>query len=179
MPRHQFEHERPRRRAGRAPDEVPRGAEFGPAAVLALQRSAGNAATVRALARAKVDPAADLRSPVYAGQPQLEAAFDNAPPLAKGMTGRGVAAVQQALVDAGHDLPISMSGGRPDGIFGGETDTAVREFQATNVLGSMGSSGARRWAASTSWRAATLGQAGDRATTSRRSASTSPPGCSS
>ena len=135
MPRHQFEHEGPRRRAGRAPDEVPRGAEFGPAAVLALQRSAGNAATVRALARAKVDPAADLRSPVYAGQPQLEAAFDNAPPLAEGMTGRGVAAVQQALVDAGHDLPISMGGGRPDGIFGGETDTAVREFQATNVLG--------------------------------------------
>jgi peptidoglycan hydrolase-like protein with peptidoglycan-binding domain len=107
----------------------------GPAAVLALQRTAGNAATVRALARAPVDTTENLRSPVYAGQPVLEAAFDNAPPLAEGMTGSSVAAVQQGLVDAGHDLPVSMQGGRPDGIFGGETDTAVREFQGTNVLG--------------------------------------------
>ena len=80
----------------------------GPAAVLALQRTAGNAATVRALARAPIDTTQDLTSPVYAGQPQLEAAFDNAPPLVDGMAGPGVAAVQQGLVDAGHDLPISM-----------------------------------------------------------------------
>src|SRR5262245_49313685 len=107
----------------------------GAAAVLALQRTAGNAATVRALARAPIDTTQDLTSPVYAGQPALEAAFDNAPPLAVGMTGPGVAAVQQGLVDAGHDLPVSMQGGKPDGIFGGETDTAVREFQGTSVLG--------------------------------------------
>jgi hypothetical protein len=127
-----------RRRPDPRDDRPPAGPArlpLGAAAVLALQRSAGNAATSRALARAPVDPALDLRSPVYAGQPALEAAFDNAPPLAEGMTGSGVVAVQQGLVDAGHDLPISLRGGKPDGIFGGETDTAVREFQGTNALG--------------------------------------------
>jgi peptidoglycan hydrolase-like protein with peptidoglycan-binding domain len=107
------------------------------ASVLALQRSAGNAATSGVLARAPLTPAEtaqNLKSPRYAGQPDLEAAYDNAPPLSMGMKGSGVAAVQQGMVDNGHAMPISMKSGAPDGIFGKETYATVRDFQGNNGL---------------------------------------------
>jgi Putative peptidoglycan binding domain/Protein-glutamine gamma-glutamyltransferase len=106
-----------------------------------MQRTAGNVATSRALAvvvsRAPLTPsekAKNLTAPRYAGQPDLEAAYDNAPPLTIGMHSTGIAAVQQGLVDAGHPMPISMKSGRPDGIFGDETYATVRRFQAKNGL---------------------------------------------
>jgi peptidoglycan hydrolase-like protein with peptidoglycan-binding domain len=105
--------------------------------VLALQQSAGNAATAGVLARAPLTPvekAQDLKSPRYAGQPSLEAAYDNSPPLSAGMEGAGVAAVQQGMVDAGHAMPISTKSGKPDGIFGQETAATVRDFQGKQGL---------------------------------------------
>jgi peptidoglycan hydrolase-like protein with peptidoglycan-binding domain len=105
--------------------------------VLAMQQSAGNAATAGVLARAPLTPvekAQDLKSPRYAGQPSLEAAYDNSPPLSAGMDGPGVAAVQQGMVDAGHAMPISTKSGKPDGIFGKETAATVRDFQGKNGL---------------------------------------------
>jgi peptidoglycan hydrolase-like protein with peptidoglycan-binding domain len=105
--------------------------------VLALQQSAGNAATAGVLARKPLTPvekAQDLKSPRYAGQPSLEAAYDNSPPLSAGMEGQGVAAVQQGMVDAGHAMPVSMKSGKPDGVFGKETAATVRDFQGKNGL---------------------------------------------
>lgn len=105
--------------------------------VIALQESAGNAATSGILARAPLTPAEkaqNLKSPRYAGQPSLEAAYDNSPPLSIGMTDPGVAAVQQGMIDAGHAMPISTKSGKPDGIFGKETDATVRDFQGKNGL---------------------------------------------
>jgi hypothetical protein len=66
----------------------------------------------------------------------LEAAAKNQPPIEKGCTGEGVEALQAALLDLGYDLPISTANGMrpPDGIFGKETDAAVRAFQADQKL---------------------------------------------
>jgi hypothetical protein len=77
-----------------------------------------------------------LRSDRFVDDPMLEAAAKNAPPLEKGCQGDGVAAMQQALLDLGYDLPISTGNGQkpPDGIFGKETDAAVRAFQADQEL---------------------------------------------
>ena len=77
-----------------------------------------------------------LRSERFAGDPMLEAAAINQPPIEKGCSGEGVEAVQAALLDLGYSLPISTANGakRPDGIFGKETDTAVRAFQADQML---------------------------------------------
>lgn len=77
----------------------------------------------------------NLSSARYAGQTALEAAYDNSPPLSQGMTGSGVAALQQGLIDAGLPMPISMKSGKPDGIFGTETLATVRAFQQKNGLG--------------------------------------------
>ena len=105
--------------------------------VLALQQSAGNAATAGVLARAPLTPAEkaqNLKSPRYAGQPSLESAYDNSPPLSRGMTDPGVASVQQGMIDAGHPMPVSTKTGKPDGIFGKETDATVRDFQGKHGL---------------------------------------------
>jgi hypothetical protein len=66
----------------------------------------------------------------------LEAAAINKPPIEKGCKGTGVEALQGALQDLGYDLPVSTGNGtkRPDGIFGKETDAAVRAFQADQKL---------------------------------------------
>jgi hypothetical protein len=77
-----------------------------------------------------------LRSERFTDDPMLEAAAKNQPPLEKGCTGEGVAALQIALLDLGYSLPISTANGakQPDGIFGNETDGAVRAFQADQKL---------------------------------------------
>ncbi len=72
----------------------------------------------------------DLRSPRFAGDPVLEACFDNEQFLRFGSRGPAVAKLQQALVDAGFPLPVFGV----DGIFESETQTAVQNYQRAHVL---------------------------------------------
>jgi peptidoglycan hydrolase-like protein with peptidoglycan-binding domain len=72
---------------------------------------------------------------------QLQKAANNAPPVAKGATGEGIAAMQEALADLGMDLSISSGPNGFDGIFGSETDRAVRRFQRENALSADGIAG--------------------------------------
>lgn len=62
-------------------------------------------------------------------QPQLLHAERNAPPLGKGTQGAGVAQIQVFLRDLEYSLQRTFSHGKADGIFGSETDAAVRAFQ--------------------------------------------------
>lgn len=56
-------------------------------------------------------------------------AATNAPPMKQGERGTAVHILQQALVDFGLPMPISMAKGGPDGIFGNETRKTVASFQ--------------------------------------------------
>jgi len=55
-------------------------------------------------------------------------------PLSRGSKGSGVAQVQDLLASIGFKLPNSMSRKGADGIFGAETEKAVKEFQLANNL---------------------------------------------
>lgn len=80
-----------------------------------------------------------LTSPRFAGSPRLQKAAENNPPLKKGETGEPVAAVQQALIDLGYAMPVTVKkNGTPDGIFGQETFNVVWNFQAKHGLGKDG-----------------------------------------
>jgi hypothetical protein len=72
-----------------------------------------------------------FRSTRFTDDSVLEAAAKNDPPLCKGAKGPAVAAIQQALVDLGYPMPISMAtpNATPDGIFGDETAATVKLFQ--------------------------------------------------
>jgi hypothetical protein len=73
----------------------------------------------------------DLKSPRFAGNARLEAAFDDAPAMRSGETGEPVKIIQQALIDDGFPMLISTKKlGEPDGIFGSETLKTVQAFQA-------------------------------------------------
>jgi hypothetical protein len=72
----------------------------------------------------------DLTSPRFAGDPVLEACFDNERLLTVGAQGAAVRKLQQALVDAGFPLPKFGV----DEKFGGETQSAVRDFQAASGI---------------------------------------------
>jgi peptidoglycan hydrolase-like protein with peptidoglycan-binding domain len=81
------------------------------------------------------DTAEHLKSAKYAGNPQLESAFHNAPVLRQGITGDGVRLVQEGLVADGFAMPISTKpDGQMDGDFGGETASAVTKFQSKHAL---------------------------------------------
>lgn len=71
-----------------------------------------------------------LRSPRFADNARLQAASENSPPMRPGETGEAVAILQQALVDLGFKMPVSFAKGGPDGVYGGETERTVRQFQA-------------------------------------------------
>lgn len=60
--------------------------------------------------------------------------------LKHGMRGEAVVELQRALVDQGYELDV-------DGVFGDETDVAVREFQTDNELDVDGVAGPETWAA--------------------------------
>jgi hypothetical protein len=59
----------------------------------------------------------------------------SSPPLQKGERGLGVALLQAALIKTGFEMPLSTRRtGRPDGIFGDETEQVVRSFQQRHKL---------------------------------------------
>jgi hypothetical protein len=73
----------------------------------------------------KIGDGHDLTSPRFAGDPVLEACFDNEKLLMVGSSGSAVEKLQQALIDAGFPLPKYGA----DGKFGSETKAAVKDFQ--------------------------------------------------
>lgn len=79
----------------------------------------------------------------FAACEQLVAAARNNPVLKTGRYGAGVRLVQGALLDLGYPMPRSTQKGGPDGIFGYETEQAVRGFQAALTLKDDGVVGAR------------------------------------
>ncbi|HYG80274.1 MAG TPA: DUF4157 domain-containing protein [Pyrinomonadaceae bacterium] len=77
----------------------------------------------------------DLRSPKYAGDARLQAAFDNNPAMHFGETNEGVRLVQEGLVADGFPMTGSTRPtGEMDGVFGQETLTAVKQFQGKHGL---------------------------------------------
>lgn len=58
----------------------------------------------------------------------------SAAPIARGAQGPKVVLLQDLLCDLGFPMPKSWKNGRWDGIFGGETDASVRQFQQGNGL---------------------------------------------
>lgn len=77
-----------------------------------------------------------LSNPRFSSNAVLAAAPENQPPLERGANGEGVAILQQALLDLGFAMPVSTRarGGLPDGIYGAETEAAVRAFQHQHQL---------------------------------------------
>lgn len=75
--------------------------------------------------------------------PQLQKVAGKAVTLAKGKEGSGVAQVQDLLDSLGFKLPKTMSRKGADGIFGSETDLAVKEFQKGKGLKADGMVGPR------------------------------------
>src|SRR5262245_31575038 len=71
-----------------------------------------------------------------------EAAVNKGRPLALGETSRAVEILQQCLVEFGFRMPISTTrSGLMDGIFGHETETTVKAFQAQHSLKADGMAG--------------------------------------
>lgn len=89
-----------------------------------LQQSFGSEAT-NTIQR-DMNDGHNLQSPRFSGDPVLEACFDDEIYLQYGSTGPAVIKIQQALVDAGYPLKKYHT----DGIFGSETQTAVRNYQS-------------------------------------------------
>ncbi|AMJ62819.1 peptidoglycan-binding domain-containing protein [Bosea sp. PAMC 26642] len=75
-----------------------------------------------------------LKSPRFANNPRLQQAAKNSPPISRGSTGSHVAIVQKAFMDLGLAMAITSKKGPPDGIFGGETESRVWQFQAAAGL---------------------------------------------
>jgi len=84
-----------------------------------------------------------LKSLRFSRDLRLQKASENNPPLRRGATGDAVVAIQLALLDLGHPLPVTTGNGRrlPDGIYGAETERAVRAFQTRTSIGVDGSVG--------------------------------------
>jgi peptidoglycan hydrolase-like protein with peptidoglycan-binding domain len=72
----------------------------------------------------------DLRSPRFAGDEVLEACYDNERVLQRGDSGSAVRKIQQALIFL--DFPVPKVGA--NGIFGDETELAVRSYQEARGL---------------------------------------------
>ncbi|RDJ24957.1 hypothetical protein DWF00_17250 [Bosea caraganae] len=75
-----------------------------------------------------------LKSPRFASNNHLQQAATNLAPIRRGSTGPHVAIVQQAFIDLGLAMAITTKKGAPDGIFGGETESRVWQFQARTGL---------------------------------------------
>jgi len=72
----------------------------------------------------------DLRSPRFAGDEILEACYDNERVIQRGDSGSAVREIQQALILLGFPVPEVGA----NGIFGGETELAVRSYQEARGL---------------------------------------------
>lgn len=84
-----------------------------------------------------------LTNPRFSSDPALAAAAKNSPPIKRGAKSEGVQILQQALLDLGVRMPRSTRArhGLPDGIFGEETEQAVRAFQRAHGLQTDGAVG--------------------------------------
>jgi peptidoglycan hydrolase-like protein with peptidoglycan-binding domain len=78
---------------------------------------------------------------------QLQSANNSNPLLSRGATGSGVAILQDLLADLGCKFIKTFSHGRADGIFGPETESAVKQFQTRAGLRADGIVGPRTLAA--------------------------------
>ena len=76
-----------------------------------------------------------LHSPRFPSR-RLRSVDQTGSPLRKGARGRTIHLVQQALLDLGHALPKSTGNVNysPDGIFGSELETKLKEFQNKHGL---------------------------------------------
>lgn len=88
-----------------------------------------------------------MKSHRFSNQKQLADVENGKLYLAAGTQGDGVAQLQLVLRLLGYALPRSIRGGRPDGIYGAETEGAVRQFQAQFALKADGIVGRRTLAA--------------------------------
>ena len=77
----------------------------------------------------------------FSSNQQLQRAAANSPPLKVGAKGDGVAELQDALYDLGFGLTRTFARGRADGIYGPETEKAVRKFQEQHRLAADGVAG--------------------------------------
>ena len=77
--------------------------------------------------------------PPFAASLELNQAARNNPPLRLGARGTAVALLQGALIDLNFNLPDSTRKlGKPDGIYGSETERAVHNFQVLYKVGHVG-----------------------------------------
>jgi peptidoglycan hydrolase-like protein with peptidoglycan-binding domain len=81
-----------------------------------------------------------MNAPRFSGNQRLQRAQQNGPPLQRGERGDAVRILQQALIDLRFAMPRSKPrpADDPDGVFGAETETAVRNFQRRERLVSDG-----------------------------------------
>ncbi len=76
-----------------------------------------------------------LTSPRFARNARLQRAADNNPPIKVGEVGEAVAILQQALIDSGFPMPVSTHAlSKPDGVYGSETASVVKRYQAKNRM---------------------------------------------
>ena len=83
-----------------------------------------------------------LASRRLGSDPQIQKASTNNPSLKRGSEGSGVAIIQDLLADLGYVLTITLAHGKADGIFGSETEAAVKSFQKSKGLQADGIVGA-------------------------------------
>jgi peptidoglycan hydrolase-like protein with peptidoglycan-binding domain len=82
-----------------------------------------------------------LTSRRFSKHKQLQDGANNSPALARGANGPGVAELQDALCDLGLKLPMTFAKGRADGIYGTESEQAVKKFQQQHGLKADGIAG--------------------------------------
>jgi peptidoglycan hydrolase-like protein with peptidoglycan-binding domain len=77
-----------------------------------------------------------LQSLLFHANAALERAASNSPPLKRGASGDAVRCLQLALASLGYGLPLSVKTNplAADGMFGAETEQAVRKFQQQQAL---------------------------------------------
>lgn len=76
-----------------------------------------------------------LTSPRFATNARLQKASRNQPAMGRGEVGEAVRIIQQALIELGYWLDVSVKRfATPDGIFGPETEDRVRQFQRGHGL---------------------------------------------